>query len=373
MTDGQCNTLKIIIIVWVVLFCALPALTKPLPDDGPGYRLDEVTGKIKVIRNKQWLTVKKAAEFKLNADDALMVYPGSLLTVIFPDSSRKQYRGPLYTKLNALPRIPDRSFGAFFEKKGLWRDVKEMFAQEGLRQSIIRKGDHIDWYSFYDDIKPMTKDSRLRDAPLSRSTALTAALKSANRRFNAFSKTRLLVLRALIRKSFKQNKAALNMVFQHYEKTLDLNHKKEERIFLEDQLYKRFLPITVTIEQGISNDRTFSSKFPLYWAAFHFDGREITELTRSIDEDNYPWKLFQVKPPTAAEAGSAEKTGHSSDACIIIVGCTQDEQLENFSMENALTYTRSKKNVQHRADTAVGYGTIVLRVNLSPQSPKGEN
>jgi len=330
----------------------------------PGYKIISFKGTVKIKQNAK---VSRLENQQLPTDlqkgDAVMVYPGAEIEIMFPTGDKKTFAGPFYSAIEALEKPPTKNRLSFFAGPSQWKGIEKIFDEEGEESAGTTKGTQEDSLNFYNEINQGVAVVKIEDKTLSpdKENEMKEILDTASNSFNAFPEEKQIVIRSLVYKAFGRYKTALDMIFSHYKGILYVKEKQPEREFLEDSLFNEFLPIVVTIHSPIS----FSSNLKLWWAAFYFDGQELKSLDKTIDYSLHPQNDYKVKDNPEPRSDGKAKGMAGNTRCLFIVACADWAELERLDdtetakkelLENGLQETRAK-SIQD-------YGKVVVKLYL---------
>lgn len=329
-----------------------------------GYKIISFKGTVKVKQNAKVSQLDIGQlPIDLQKDDAVMVYPGAEIEIMFTTGGKKTFAGPFYSKAAALEKPPAQNRLAFFAGSSRWKGIEKIFDEEGEESAGTTKGTPEDSINFYNEINQGIAAVIIEDKNLSpdKENEMKEILDTASNGFNAFPEEKQIVIRSLVYKAFGRYKTALDMIWSHYKGILYIKEKQPEREFLEDSLFNEFLPIVVTIHSSAS----FSSNLKLWWAAFYFDGKELKSLDNTIDYCLNPQNEYKLKDNPEIPSGVKAKGMAGKTRCLFIVACANWADLERYDdietakkelLENGLQET-STKSIQD-------YGRVVVKLYL---------
>jgi hypothetical protein len=343
------------------------------------YKIVSFKGKVKVKQNDEIVRLEKQLHVYLKKGDAVMVYPGAAIEMVFPDGNKKTLTGPFYSTVAALEKPYARNLLSFFGKPGQWKAIERIFNEEGEESAGTTKGTQ-DSLNFYDEIKPVVAKVEIEDKELApaKKKEMKEILVTVEPGFNAFPEDKQMVIRSLVYKSFGWYKTALNMIFAYYKGILRTKGKQAERELIEDYLFHEFLPIVITImpneknklfPKGTSTSReiyfnkTFYSNFRLWWAAFFYDGRELESIQKTIDYSLHPENTFKLEK-SFNHTGN-RTAGVNRAPCVYIVACADWTVLEKFDDMEYAGRELLKSGIKETGSTTIrGYGKIMIKICL---------
>ena len=226
----ECHIPLMIILVFTFFFPGfMPA--------NPGYKIISYKGIVKVKQNAEVTRLTKQLPMDLKKGDAVMVYPGAEIEVMFPGGDKKTFTGPFYVAMESLEKPPAKERLSFFAGPNQWKGIKRIFDEEG-EEPFTTKGTQEDSLNFYNEINQGVAVVKIEDKTLTpdKEKEMKEILDTAEQGFNAFTEEKQIVIRSLVYKIFGRYKTALDMIFSHYKGILYTKGKQPERELLEDYL-----------------------------------------------------------------------------------------------------------------------------------------
>jgi len=328
------------------------------------YKIISLKGKVKIKNNTKVIQLKKQLPFKLKKGDAVMVYPGAAIEMLFPDGKKKAFKGPFYSTVENLGKSYERNRLSFFGKPKQWKAIERIFDEEGEESAGTTKGTQEDSLNFYNEINKGVAVVKIEDKTLTpdKEKEMNEILETAEQGFNAFPKEKQIVIRALVYKTFGRYKTALTTIFSHYKGILYIKGKQPERELMEDYLFNEFLPIAINIHSPFS----FSSNFKLWWAAFFFDGKEFKTIEKTIDYSLYPQNEYKIKDNSTIQADIKSKgMAKAESQCLFVVACADWAELEKFDdMEIARQELLESDIKETKLKTIQDYGKVIIKLCL---------
>lgn len=329
-----------------------------------GYKITSYKGKVKVKKNAEVVWLKKQLHISLKKDDAVMVYPGAAIEIVFPDGKKKSFTGPFYSIVENLEKLVEKNRLSFFGKPGQWKAVERIFNEEGEASAGTTKGTQEDSLNFYNEINQGVAKVTIEDKKLTpqKEKEMNEILETAEQGFNAFPEEKQIVIRSLVYKAFGRYKTALNMIFSHYKGILYARGKQPERELMEDYLFNEFLPIVITIDSS----GTFSANFRLWWAVFSYDGRELKSIEKTIDYSMHPQNTYKIKDNIMLQADAKTKgRTEPGSRYLFIVACADWAELEKFdNIEIAGRELLDKSIKEAKVKTIQDYGKVIIKLCL---------
>ena len=150
----------------------------------------------KIISCKGTVKVKKDNEVKppgiqlpinLKKDDAVMVYPGAVIEMVFTDGNKKTFTGPFYSTVELLEKPFDREPLSFFGKPDQWKSIERIFDEEGEESAGTTKGTQEDSLNFYNEINQGVAEVKTENKTLTptEEKEMRKILDTAEQGFNA--------------------------------------------------------------------------------------------------------------------------------------------------------------------------------------------
>jgi hypothetical protein len=329
-----------------------------------GYKIVSYKGTVKVKKDAAVSRLKNQPPIDLKNGDAVMVYPGAEIEVLFPGGDKKTFTGPFYATVESLENPPEKARLSFFTGSSQWKGIERIFDEEGEESAGTTKGTQEDSLNFYNEINQGVAVVKIEDKFLSpdEEKEMKEILDSAAFGFNAFPEEKQIVIRSLVYKTFGRYKTALDTIFSHYKGILYTKGKQAERELLEDYLFNQFLPIVVTIH----STSTFSANCKLWWATFYFDGKDIKPLDKTIDYSMLPQNEYAVKDHTAIRSGTQFKgKAEGISPCVFIVACADWQDLERLDdLEIAKKELLDSHIKESRTGSIQDYGSIIIKLCL---------
>jgi hypothetical protein len=352
---------------WHVLLMIILVFTFFLPGFLPanqGYKIISYKGTVKVKQNAEVSRLENQPPIDLKKGDAVMVYPGAEIEVLFPGGDKKTFTGPFYAAIESLKKPLAKNRLSFFAGAASWKGIERIFDEEGEESAGTTKGTQEDSLNFYNEINQGVAAVKIEDKTLSpgKEKEMKEMLDTAEQGFNAFPEEKQIVIRSLVYKTFGRYKTALDMIFSYYKGILYTKGKQPERELLEDYLFNHFLPIVVTIHSPFS----FSSNFKLWWAAFYFDGEEFKSLDKTIDYSMHPQNDYKIKDNSTIQANSKSKgTAKAGSQCLFIAACADWAELERFDdLETAKKELLDSSIKETKPGTIQSHGSVIIKICL---------
>jgi hypothetical protein len=352
---------------WHVLLMIILVFTFFFPGfmpANPGYKIISYKGTVKVKQNAEVSRLENQPPIDLKKGDAVMVYPGAEIEVLFPGGDKKTFTGPFYAAIESLEKPPAKDRLSFFAGPASWKGIERIFEEEGEESAGTTKGTQEDSLNFYNEINQGAAAVKIEDKTLSpdKEKEMKEILETAATGFNAFPEEKQIVIRSLVYKAFGRYKTALDMIFSHYKGILYSKGKQAERELLEDYLFNQFLPIVVTIHSPFS----FSSNFKLWWAAFYFDGKEFKSLDKTIDYSMHPQNDYKIKDNPGIQVGSQSKgMAGGNTSCVFIAACADWAELERFDdLEIAKKELLDSGIKETKPGSIQDYGRVIIKICL---------
>ena len=346
------------------------------------YKIISYKGKVKVKKDDEVVLLEKQLHIYLKKSDAVMIYPGAAIEMVFPDGKKRTFAGPLYSTVESIEDPFNRDRLSFFGKPGQWKAIERIFDEEGEESAGTTKGSQEDSLNFYDEIKPVAGKVKIEDKALAphKQKEMKEILETVEPGFNAFPEDKQIVIRSLVYKSFGRYKTALNMIFAHYKGILYAKGKQAERELIEDYLFNEFLPIVLSIKpddkgeqfpkgtsisQEICFNKTFYSNFRLWWAAFFYDGRGLETIEKTIDYSLHPENIFKLDKKVIINGTGNKAADVRQSPCFYIVACADWTELEKFDdMEYARGELLENNIREMESETVLGYGRVIIKLCL---------
>ncbi len=295
---------------FMVVGVALALFPGTFAEAQEGYKVLSYSGTVKIKQGEKVFVLKEPARLILGPTDAVMLYPGASIDLMFPNGRKKTVTGPLYSTLKMLEHPISPGERSLLENAGLWPDMKLMFDKEGDSTPVIIKGRGSGGTGAnFAEIKNALAMAPLADSTISslQKKEMENMLKLVERVYNSFSRTPKVLMRALVFKKFGLDKTSVYSVFLLYKSTRHDKGKQKDRALMEGYMYNKLLPIFVTVHpfksggfwgegQEISQRliQPFSSNYKLWWAAFYYDNGEVKEIVKTIDEVLEPQDAFHL-------------------------------------------------------------------------------
>lgn len=328
------------------------------------YKIVSYKGKVKVEKNDEVFPLEKQLHVFLKKGDAVMVYPGAAIDVVFPDGKKKSFTSPFYSTVENLEKPFERNRLLFFGKPGQWKAIERIFDEEGGESAGTTKGTQEDSLNFYNEINQGVAKVKIEDKKLTpdKEKEMNEILETAEQGFNAFPKEKQIVIRSLVYKAFGLYKTALNMIFSYYKEILYAKGKQAERELMEDYLFNEFLPIVITIDSSGS----FSANFRLWWASFSFDGIELKTIEKTIDYSMHPQNTYKIKDNIKLQADAKTKGKTEPESrCLFIVACADWAELEKFDNREIARQELLDKGIKEtKLKTIQDYGKVIIKLCL---------
>jgi hypothetical protein len=253
------------------------------------YKLLSWKGDVKIRKGGKFISLTGQAKISLEKGDGIWLANGAEIELSLPGGNQKVFYGPRFTKVETLKKA----------RKGpstLVNLIKSM----GIEELLSRKkqdavgGTRTGSERLYKKIKKALREMEEPLAAMGKEKDMKEVLAKIEARFDAAPMEKQVLIEVMIYKHFNRDKLALITLFNYYEKIRRLENKKMERNFIEDFLLNEFLPIVITFNLEDPDFITFSSNFKLWWAAFFFDGNEVSEIVKTIDTSQYPQDIFRI-------------------------------------------------------------------------------
>jgi hypothetical protein len=349
---------KIPLMVFLVSMFFLTAL-KPAET---GFKIISYKGTVKVKKNNKIIQLKQA-NILLKANHAVMVYRNSSITISLPGNKKKTLKGPFYSTVKTLEKPFDNNKLSFFENPGIWKNIQRVFDEEG--DYIRTRSEPKDSAAFYKEIKKRVTDTTLKDKtpPAHKMKEMNAVLETIETIFNAFSKVKQILLKALVYKDFGMNKKALAAVFAHYETIRKIKEKQKEQKMVAGYIYNDFLPIVIHIHHlddkwNYGINKKFSSGIDLWWAAFYYDGNKLILLEKTIDARLHPQKTYELRKNITINQDTASH-------CLFIVACPHWSQLETLDDIHAAKKELLADNIKEtKVNTVRDWNKVTIKICL---------
>jgi hypothetical protein len=330
----------------------------------PGYKIISYKGTVKIRQNAEVSRLKNQPPIDLKKGDAVMVYPGAEIEVLFPGGDKKTFTGPFYALVESLEKPPAKDRLSFFAGATPWKGIERIFDEEGEESAGTTKGTQEDSLNFYNEINQGVAVVKIEDKTLSpdKEKEMKELLDTAATGFNAFPEEKQIVICSLVYKNFGRYKTALDMIFSYYKGILYTKGKQPERELLEDYLFNQFLPIVITIHSPFS----FSSNFKLWWAVFYFDGKELKTLDKTIDYSMHPQNDYKLKDNSTVQADTKSKgMAKAGSQCLFIAACADWAELERFDdLETAKKELLDNSTKETQSGTIQDYGSVIIKICL---------
>ena len=97
----------------------------------PGYKIISNKGTVKIKQNAKVFRLKEQSTIDLQKGDAIMVYPGAEIEVLFPGGDKKTFTGPFYAAVESLEKPPAKERLSFFAGAASWKGIERIFDEEG--------------------------------------------------------------------------------------------------------------------------------------------------------------------------------------------------------------------------------------------------
>jgi hypothetical protein len=329
-----------------------------------GYKIISYKGTVKVKQNTEVTRLENQPPIDLKKGDAVMVYPGAEIEVMFPGGDKKNFTGPFYVLVESLEKPLAKERFSFFAGPNQWKGIERIFDEEGEESAGTTKGTPEDSLNLYNEINQGAAVVIIEDKTLSpdKEKEMKEMLDTAEQGFNAFPEEKQIVIRSLVYKTFGRYKTALDMIFSYYKGILYTKGKQPERELLEDYLFNQFLPIVVTIHSPYS----FSANFKLWWAVFYFDGKDFKFLDKTIDYSMQPQNDYKIKDNSTLQANTKSKgMAKAGTQCLFIAACADWAELERFDdLETAKKELLDSGIKETKPGTIQDYGSIIIKICL---------
>jgi hypothetical protein len=188
--------------------------------------------------------------------------------------------------------------------------------------------------------------------------------------FDAAPKEKQAIMKSRTYKHFNQDKRALQMALDHYEKILKVKGKQRERELLEESLLNEFLPIVVTFKVEEPDELlvkelkimpkvsiVFTANFKLWWAAFYYDGKGVEEIDNMINHSQKPRDTYNIKHDREKEKGK------SLD--IFVIACSEWSELEKYDDGEVVKKEFLGREIEGAVSGKVkGFSRVFMRVDL---------
>lgn len=348
----------------LMVFLVLTSFVTGLLPEETGYKIVSLKGTAKVKKDNKIIPLTESKTISLKKDYALMLYKDASVEIVFPNGNRDTFVGPFYAAVFTLQKSFTKKQLSLFEKKQLWKPIQRIFDEEEEIHDSTRSGP-LDRVAFKKEINKRLTDKSLDDPTLSaeKIKEMNAAMEAVETLYNAFPKVRRIVIKALVYREFGLNKKALETIMVYYKSIANKPGNKIVRGQVEDYVYTEFLPIIITIESQNSEAgpvmgfyRTFSANIELWWAAFYYNGKELTEIEKTYDHKQFPQKTFVVNKNLDVKADQ-------SPHCIFIVVCPEWRELEYYdNLRTAKNKLLTKKET--KVNTVKDWGKVTIKLCL---------